>query len=52
MIIETAHKIVNKQGKSAMLDFFANCSNLCRLTVAKVGTRIFHSRYQVNFAGL
>ena len=34
MIIETAHKIINKQGKSAMFDFFANCSNLCRLTVA------------------
>ena len=34
MIIETANKIINKQGKSVMLDFFANCSDLCQLTVA------------------
>ena len=34
MIIETANKILNKQGKSVMLDFFANCSDLCQLTVA------------------
>ena len=34
VIIETADKIINKQGKSIMLDFFANCSDLCQLTVA------------------
>ena len=28
MIIETANKIINKQGKSVMLDFFGNCSVL------------------------
>ena len=50
MIIETANKIINKQGKSVMLDFFANCGDLCQLTVAT--PCIFHSRYQVNFAGL
>ena len=33
MVIETPNKIINKQGKSAMLDFFANCSDLCQLTV-------------------
>ena len=33
IIIETANEIINKQGKSAMLDFFANCSDLCQLTV-------------------
>ena len=32
VIIETADKIMNKQGKSVMLDFFANCSDLCQLT--------------------
>ena len=53
MIIETADKIINKQGKSVMLDFFANCSDLCQLTVATIGAPCtFHSRYQVNFAGL
>ena len=34
VIIETADKIINKQGKSVMLDFFASCSDLCLLTVA------------------
>ena len=34
MIIKTADKIINKQGKSVMLEFFANCSDLCQLTVA------------------
>ena len=34
MVIETPNKIINKQGKSAMLDFFANCRDLCQLTVA------------------
>ena len=34
VINETANKIINKQGKSVMLDFFANCSDLCQLTVA------------------
>ena len=29
LIIETANKIINKQGKSVMLDFFTNCSDLC-----------------------
>ena len=29
LIIETAHKIVNKWGKSIMLDFFTNCGDLC-----------------------
>ena len=29
VIIKTANKIINKQGKSVMLDFFANCSDLC-----------------------
>ena len=53
MIIETANKIINKQGKSVRLDFFANCSDLCQLTVRQVGAPcIFHSRYQVNFSGL
>ena len=33
IIIETAKEIINKQGKSAMLDFFGNCSDLCQLTV-------------------
>ena len=34
VIIETANKIINKQGKSAMLDFFGNCNDLCQLTAA------------------
>ena len=34
IIIETANKIINKQGKSVMLDFFTNFSDLCQLTVA------------------
>ena len=28
--IETANKIINKQGKSIMLDFSTNCSDLCQ----------------------
>ena len=41
VIIETAPKIINKQGKSVILEFFTNCSDLCR----QVGTPcIFHSR--------
>ena len=28
--IETADKIINKQGKSIMLDFSTNCSDLCQ----------------------
>ena len=34
IIIGTANKITNKQGKSAMLDFFTNRNDLCQLTVA------------------
>ena len=34
IIIETANKIINNQGKSVMLDFFTSCSDLCQLTVA------------------
>ena len=34
VIIETANKIINKQSKSVMLDFFTNCSDLCQLMVA------------------
>ena len=34
IIIETANKIINNQGKSVMLDFFTYCSDLCQLTVA------------------
>ena len=30
LIIEKANKIINKQGKSVMLDFFTNCSDLCQ----------------------
>ena len=30
LIIETANKIINKQGKSVMLDFFTNYSDLCQ----------------------
>ena len=30
IIIETANKIINTQGKSIMLDFFTNCSDLCQ----------------------
>ena len=26
--------LINKQGKSVMLGFFANCSDLCQLTAA------------------
>ena len=33
IIVEKANKIINKQGKSVMLDFFINCSDLCQLTV-------------------
>ena len=29
IIIETANRIINKKGKSVMLDFFTNCSDLC-----------------------
>ena len=29
-LIETANKIINTQGKSIMLDFFTNCSDLCQ----------------------
>ena len=34
VIIETANRTINKQGKSVMLDVFANCNDLCQLTVA------------------
>ena len=34
IIIETASKIINERGKSAMFYFFTNCSDLCKLTVA------------------
>ena len=34
VIIETANKIINKQDKSVMLDFFTSCSDLWQLTVA------------------
>ena len=34
IIIETANKIISKQGKSVTLDFFTNCSDLGQLTVA------------------
>ena len=30
IIIETVNKIINKQGKSVMLDFSTNCSDLCQ----------------------
>ena len=30
IIIETANKIISKQNKSFMLDFFTNCSDLCQ----------------------
>ena len=30
LIFETANKIINKQGKSVMLDFFTNCSDFCQ----------------------
>ena len=30
IIIETAIKIINKQGKSVMSDLFTNCSDLCQ----------------------
>ena len=53
MIIETAYKIINKQGKSVMSGFFfANYSDLCRLCRQVGAPCIFHSRYQVNFARL
>ena len=44
---QTANKIISKQGKSVMLDFFANCSDLCQLTVATSRRTIylFHSRH-------
>ena len=34
IIKEVANKIINKQGKSVMLDFFTSYSDLCQLTVA------------------
>ena len=34
VIIETADKITNKQGKNVMLDFLTNCNDLCQLTAA------------------
>ena len=34
MIIETAYKIINKQGESVTLDFFTNCCDLFQLTAA------------------
>ena len=34
VIIGTANRIINNQGKSVTLDFFTNCSDLCQLTVA------------------
>ena len=34
IIIETANKIINNQGKRVMLDFFTYCSDLWQLTVA------------------
>ena len=41
IMIQTANKIINKQGKSAMFDFFTNCSDLCQLTVATCGHTIY-----------
>ena len=54
VIVETAHKIINKQGKSVMLDF------ILQIVVIYASKRwrqegapcIFHSRKKVNFAGL
>ena len=36
MIIETANKIINKQGKSAMLDFFKRFGQLVELALYKL----------------
>ena len=54
MIIETDHKIINKQGKSVRLDFFLHIAVIyAGKRWRQVGTPcIFHSRWQVNFAGL
>ena len=34
IINEAANEIINKQGKSVILDFFTSCSDLRQLTVA------------------
>ena len=45
LIIETANKIPNKQGKSVMLDFLKKKSDLSSKRWRQVGTPcIFHSR--------
>ena len=51
LIIETANKIINKQGKSVMLDFLKFVVIYACKRWRQVGTPcIFHSRLQVNFA--
>ena len=53
MIIETAHKIINKQGKSVMLDFLQIVMIYAGKRCRQLGTPcIFHSRMQIDFAGL
>ena len=36
LIIETANEVINKQGKSVMLDFFTNCSKVTHSKVMPV----------------
>ena len=43
IIKEVANKIINKQGKSVMLDFFTSCIDLCQLTVATSGRTMYIS---------
>ena len=53
MIIETANTIINKQGKIVMFDFLQIVVFYASKRRRQVGAPcLFHSRYQVNFAGL
>ena len=53
MIIETANIIINKQSKSVMLDFSQIAVIYASKRLRLVGTPcLFHSRWQVNVAGL
>ena len=53
LIIETANKIINKQGKSVALAFLQIVVVYASELWRQEGTPcIFHSRKQVNFAGL
>ena len=46
-----SYKIINKLGKSVMLDFFTNCSDLCLDMPIKGGDKLAHHVYFIVASG-